>query len=134
MATATTLIARQYSDLDLNFTIHPIKKDINRLVNEMAVIHAVKNLILTAHYEKPFQPEVGSNIRKMLFENMDVITASALEREIIQTIANFEPRVRILSASVVPDFDSNSYSVSLQFTIINRTEPVTIRFQLERIR
>ena len=57
MATITTNIAREYSDLDLNFTIHPVKKDINRHVGEMAVINSVKNLVLTSHYERPFQPK-----------------------------------------------------------------------------
>ena len=66
MATTTTQIVRQYSDLDLNFTIHPVKKDINRNLGERAVINSVKNLILTNHYERPFQPNIGSNIRKLL--------------------------------------------------------------------
>ena len=71
MATTTTQIVRQYSDLDLNFTIHPVKKDINRNLGERAVINSVKNLILTNHYERPFQPNIGSNIRRLLFENLE---------------------------------------------------------------
>jgi len=134
MATITTQVSREYRDLDLNFIIHPIKKDINKLVGEMAVINSIKNLILTNHYEKPFQPDIGSNVRKLLFETMDNITASALEREITQTIQNYEPRVSIISVSVIPKFDENLFSVKMEFLIINRTEPVTISFQLERLR
>jgi len=134
MATATITIPQRYSDLDLNFTVHPVKKDINKFTGEMAVIHALKNLIMTNHYESPFHPEIGGNVRALLFENLDTITASALQTEITKTIQNFEPRVRILDVSVTPDYDNNSFGVTLSFNVINRTEPVTIRFLLERIR
>lgn len=134
MANVTTNIARQYKDLDLNFNIHPVKKDINKNIDEMAVINSVKNLILTNHFEKPFHPEIGSNIQKLLFENMDKVTASAIEREILQTIVNFEPRVSVNSVSVSPDFDNNRFSVGMEFKIINRTEPITIQFFLQRVR
>jgi phage baseplate assembly protein W len=134
MATVNTQKARKYSDLDLNFTIHPIKKDINRHVDEMAVINALKNLILTNHYERPFQPDIGSNVRKLLFENLDIVTAAALENEIVQTIQNYEPRVQILELFVTPNYDNNAFGVEMTFNIINRTEPVTISFLLERLR
>lgn len=134
MATVTTTIQKRYSDLDLNFTIHPVRKDINKNVDAMAVINSIKNLVLTNHYEIPFRPEIGSNVNKMLFENMDSITASSIEREISQVIENFEPRARISKISVSPDFENNSYSVGMEFYIINRTEPITINFFLERTR
>lgn len=134
MATVTTKIARQFSDLDLNFTVHPVKKDVNKNVDEMAVINSIKNLVLTNHYERPFRPDVGSNIRKLLFENMDNITASAIEREIQQVIQNFEPRARVNQVKVSPDFDNNGFKVGMEFYIVNRTEPITINFFLERVR
>lgn len=134
MATVKTNIARQYRDLDLNFLAHPVKKDVTKHVDEMAVINSVKNLILTNHYERPFQPDIGSNVQKLLFENMDNITASALEREIEQTIINFEPRVKLNSLDVVPNFDNNAFSVNMEFYIINRTDPITIQFFLQRVR
>jgi phage baseplate assembly protein W len=126
--------SRQFKDLDLNFTIHPIRKDINRLFDEAAIVNAVKNIVLTNHYEKPFNPDYGSNVRGLLFENLDIVTASALEREIQQSIENFEPRVSLISVQVIPDFDNNGFNVQMQFYVINRTEPVTINFILERIR
>jgi phage baseplate assembly protein W len=134
MATVATNIAREYKDLDLNFTIHPVKKDINKHTAEMAVINSIKNLVLLNHYEKPFQPEIGSNIRRLLFENLDTVTASLVEREIQQTIDNFEPRARVSKIDVIPDFDRNGFSVLLEFFIVNRTEPVEIQFFLERVR
>lgn len=134
MAVINANVVRQYKDLDLNFTSHPVRKDVNKHVNEMAVINSIKNLILTGHYERPFQPDIGSNIQKLLFENMDNITATAIQREILQTIKNFEPRVTIDTITVKPDFDNNSFTVGMNFYIINRTDPITIQFFLERAR
>ena len=134
MATVTTNIARQFKDLDLNFTIHPLKKDLNKHLDATAVINAIKNLVLTSHYEKPFNPDYGSNVRKLLFENLDIITASAIEREIKQTIESFEPRVRIIGLTVIPDVENNGFSVRMEFSIVNQTNPVSISFLLERTR
>jgi phage baseplate assembly protein W len=134
MATVTTNIAREYSDLDLNFTIHPVKKDINRHVGEMAVINSIKNLVLTNHYERPFQPDIGSNIRRLLFENMDTITASSIENEIQQTVTNYEPRARVSRINAIADFDKNGFKVEMEFFVLNRTDPIVINFFLERIR
>jgi phage baseplate assembly protein W len=134
MATVTTNILTAFSDLDLNFTIHPVKKDINRHTNEVAVVNSIKNLILTNHYEKPFQPEIGSNVRRLLFENMDTITATTLEKEIEQTIKNYEPRANISRLNVSPDYDNNGFKVYMEFYVVNRTSPITINFFLERIR
>jgi phage baseplate assembly protein W len=134
MATVTTQIIPRYSDLDLNFVIHPVKKDINILTSEIAVINSIKNLILTNHYERPFQPEIGSNVRRMLFENMDNVTAITIENEIKQTIANFEPRASVSKIFVVADDANNGFKVTLNFFVINRTTPITINFFLERLR
>jgi hypothetical protein len=131
---ATTQIAREYTDLDLNFTIHPVKKDINKFKGELAVINSIKNLVMTDHYERLFQPDVGSNVRRLLFESLDNITAASIEREIQQTIANYEPRVRVSKISTIADFDKNGFNVQMEFFIINRTDPITINFFLERIR
>jgi phage baseplate assembly protein W len=117
MATVITQKTRKYSDLDLNFTIHPIKKDINKHVEEMAVINALKNLILTNHYERPFQPDLGSNVRRLLFENLDVVTAAALEQEIFQTIKNYEPRVELIDVIVSPNYDQNEFNVTIVVSV-----------------
>ena len=134
MAIVTTQITKRYKDLDLSFTPHPIKKDVNIFVDDTAIINSVKNLLLTNHYERPFNPDLGSNIRKLLFENIDAVTAIMIEREITQTIANFEPRVSVIGTTVIPDYTNNGFNIQLYFNIINRTEPITINFFLERIR
>lgn len=134
MATVVTQTLKRYKDLDLNFNIHPVKKDINKHTDELAVINSIKNLLLTNHYERLFQPFLGSNINKLLFENMDIITTSVLQKEIEQTINNFEPRAKIKEIQVKPEYDNNKFSVKLTFYILNRSEPITIQFFLYRER
>jgi phage baseplate assembly protein W len=134
MATVDINSTRSFKDLDLNFTIHPIRKDINTHKNEYAIINSVKNLVLTNHYERPFQPEIGSNIRRLLFENVDTVTAAQIEREIVETISNFEPRVQVSKVTVVASPDENGFKVNLEFFVINNANPITINFFLERIR
>lgn len=134
MATVNINVARTYKDLDLQFNVHPVKKDINKHTAEMAVINSIKNLILTGHYERPFQPDIGSNVRKFLFEQMDSITASSLEREIEQVIANYEPRATVIKIVAEADYDNNGYSITMEFLINNQTQPISITFFLERVR
>ena len=134
MATVTTDIVRDFKDLDLNFTIHPVRKDINRVIGPMAVVNSIKNLILTNYYERPFQPDIGSNVRRLLFENLDNITATTLKNEIERTIANYEPRATVKAINVKADFDNNGFKVYLEFFIVNQTNPIVINFLLERIR
>jgi phage baseplate assembly protein W len=134
MATVTINSARTFRDLDLNFNIHPIRKDINVHKNEFAVINSIKNLILTNHYERPFQPELGSNIRRLLFENVDALMAAQIQREIEETINNFEPRAQVSRVIAVASPDENRYNIELEFFVINNSSPVTINFFLERIR
>jgi phage baseplate assembly protein W len=134
MATVTTDTVRDFRDLDLSFNIHPVKKDINKHVGVKAVINSIKNLVLTNHYEKPFQPEIGSNVRKLLFENIDELTSIALQREIAQVIANYEPRASVSKVYVFADYENNGFSVEVEFSVINQSDPITITFFLERIR
>ena len=134
MATVTTDTVRDFRDLDLSFNIHPVKKDINKHVGVKAVINSIKNLVLTNHYEKPFQPEIGSNVRKLLFEPLDDLTAIALQKEIPQVIKNFEPRAVVSKIAVISDNNNNGFSVELEFFVINQSNPITITFFLERNR
>jgi phage baseplate assembly protein W len=125
---------RVFRDLDLNFTLHPVKKDVSTHLNEYAIINAVKNLISTNFYEKPFRPEIGSSVRSLLFENVDPLVASRLERSIEETILNYEPRVSVTNVRAQASPDENLYLVTLTFIIINNPTPITIDFFLERIR
>ena len=134
MATLTTDVVRDFKDLDLNFNIHPVRKDISKSIGPMAVVNSIKNLILTNYYERPFQPDIGSNVRRLLFENLDNITASTIKDEIERTIVNYEPRATVKTINVTADYDKNGFKVYLEFFIVNQTAPIVINFLLERIR
>lgn len=134
MATVTTNVVRNFKDLDLNFTIHPVKKDINKHVGVNAVVNSIKNLVLYNNYERPFYPEFGSNLRKLLFENVDDFTSSMIEREISEMISLYEPRCQVNQIVARASPDENGFYVELDFFVINVSDPVKITFFLERIR
>lgn len=126
--------ARIYKDLDLAFIPHPIKKDVNKKTGYNAITQSVQNLVLLNHYEKPFHPEIGSNIRRMLFEPLDPISASLIAREIEDVITNFEPRVRLQDVVVEEDVSGDGYNVSITFFLLNLEEPIEVSMFLERLR
>lgn len=128
---ANTII---YQDFPLDFNIHPIRKDLVLKTNADAVIRAVMTLIQTNHYEVPFHPEVGCNIRKLLFENISDFTARDIKRFIEETINNFEPRAKIQSLVVTPNEDENRYDVRLRLFIDTFTNPFTVNFILQKVR
>ena len=134
MATVTISTPQTFVDLDLNFNIHPIRKDINVFINEYAITNSIKNLVLTNHYERPFNPVIGSNVRRMLFENVDTIIAGQLEKEIKDTIENFEPRASVIRVTAIPSSDENGYNITLEYMVVNLPNTLTISFFLERIR
>lgn len=125
---------RLYSDIDINFTPHPVTGDIMKKIDYSAISQSIQNLLLTNHYEKPFRPEYGTNIRKLLFEPMDLMTASILNEEIRNSIKNFEPRVLIEHLEIIPDFENNWYNVNLTYSVINLFTPISITFFLKRAR
>lgn len=124
----------KYRDLNLSFLAHPVTGDIGTLSDADAVKRSLKNLVLTNHYERPFHPEIGSNVRFMLFENISPITAISLERFIRDVITNFEPRAKLSSVSVVADPDHNGYTATVEFFVLNLPDLQTVDFFLERLR
>jgi phage baseplate assembly protein W len=133
MASITTR-TRDYSDLDLDFIVHPVTKDVVKKVGPNAVARAIRNLVLTNFYERPFRSFIGSNAQKMLFDNISPLTANILQDHIRDVIENFEPRATLSSVSVTPDPDNNGYSARIVFMVNNRPEPFTTTIFLERIR
>lgn len=129
-------IARKpdYSDLDLDFIMHPTTKDVVVKKGADAIKRSVRNLILTNFYDRPFRPYIGSNVNKLLFENMNPLTATFLKNAIIEVITNYEPRVRLSSVELGEDPDNNGINVTLSYVILNRSEPVVTTIFLERIR
>jgi phage baseplate assembly protein W len=125
---------QQYSDFLNDLTPHPITGDIVRFVNEQSVSRSLRNLILTNRGERLYQPEIGSDIYRMLFEPMSDGLADLLTSAIQRTIAEYEPRAQILNVVVTPDYDNNLYTVIVEYMLINRSTPVVLNVTLTRVR
>jgi phage baseplate assembly protein W len=131
---ATQTIKKIYSDIDFTFTKKPVTGDVALSYDTQAVIRSIRNLLLTNHFEKPFNPDLGSNLNALLFELVSPLTAASLEREISTMIENYEPRATLDSITVSPQPDQNAYNVSLSFYIENATLPTEVTLLLERNR
>ena len=128
-------ISKGFLDLSASFQENPLTNDLIALKNENAIARSVRNLVLTIQGERPFQPVLGTGVSKLLFENMDKLTASAIRSEIRSTIENFEPRVEINEILVEPDFEGNAFNVTLQYFIIGIDVPEQeLTFALEPTR
>ena len=125
---------RIFSDLDFNFTPHPVTGDLVQRYDENAVKQSVKNLLQIRHYEKPWHSEIGSPLRELLFENITPLTEKMAQRAIIDIISNFEPRVNLLDVNVIASEENNSLYINVVFKIINTERPITLDFILERTR
>ena len=91
---------RIYKDLDLDFGRNPVTNDVNKLTDVEAVKRSVRNLINTNHFERPFHPELGSDIRNLLFDQMTTMTAMALKKKILECISLHEPRAKITNIRI----------------------------------
>jgi phage baseplate assembly protein W len=123
-----------YKDLNLDFQANIATKDIQKITDVEAVKRSVRNLIQTNHYERPFHPEIGSNLRGMLFELMTPQMNHMITKQIELLIKNYEPRCKLVQINSRPDLDRNGYSIQISFYVQNHSEPVEIQSFLERLR
>ena len=128
-------LSRGFKDLSASFQTNPLSNDLIALKNESAIARSVRNLVLTGQGERPFQPVLGTGVSRLLFENMDKLTASSIRSELRTTIENYEPRVEINEILVEPDFEGNAFHVTLQYFIIGIDVPEQeLTFALEPTR
>lgn len=124
-----------FSDVSVTFTPHPVTGRLPVLKNADAVKRAVRNLILTNYYERPYEPLFGGNIRAQLFENADdPLLDELLKAQIEDAINSFEPRASVSEINVRVDNDSNSIFISIKFMIVNQRFPVELDVAIERVR
>ena len=126
--------SRTYKDLNLDFQKNTATKDIQKLTDVEAVKRSVRNLINTNHYERPFHPEIGSNLRAMLFENITPQITHVISKQIELLLKNYEPRCRLVQVNTQPMLDRNGYATQISFYVVNYPEPVTVETFLERLR
>ena len=130
----STRSSKIFKDLNLDFQQNTATKDIQKLTDVEAVKRSVRNLINTNHYEKPFHPEIGSNLRAMLFELMTPQMNHVITKQIENLINNYEPRCRLVQVHTQPMIDRNGYACQISFYVQNHPDPVIVESFLERLR
>lgn len=129
--------ARQavYSDLDFRFIVNPNTGDLALKKDAEAIKQSIMNILLTGRGERPFNPDFGGNLRAYLFENFDAVTQAAMENVIVNSLRNYEPRVRVDNV-VIDDLSyRNALNISIDFTILSPDERQdVVEFVVERIR
>lgn len=123
-----------FSDFMTDLTPHPITKDVMRLQNDRAITQSIKNLVLTNYSERLFQPSIGSNVNRSLFEPSDAFLEDEIENSIRQTVTASEPRVEILDVRATVSSDQTTVSVNILFSIINSMQPQSLDLVLRRVR
>ena len=131
---ATEINTRQFVDLDLSFKVNPFTKDLYLKTDEDAVKTSIKHLLRTNNFERPFHPEIGTQIRSLMFEHFSSAVKIAMERTIQESIEKFEPRVRLIEVSIDESEDTNDLDINIIFTLKNASTPITITTSISRVR
>ena len=111
-------VSKSFKDVSMSFKFNPLSGDLIGLKNENAIARAVRNIVLTTPGEKFFDPDFGSSVSEILFENVDEITAISIEDEIKSSLKNYEPRVELIYVTVNPNFDENQFDVRITYRIV----------------
>ena len=111
-------VSKSFKDLSMSFKFNPLSGDLITLKNENAIARAVRNIVLTTPGEKFFDPDFGSSISEILFENVDEISAVSIQDEIRSCLNNYEPRVDLINVDVDPNFDENQFDVKITYRIV----------------
>ena len=111
-------VSKKFKDLSMSFKFNPLSGDLIALNNENAIARAVRNIVSTTPGEKLFDPDFGSSVGEILFENVDDITAISIRDEIRSSLSNYEPRVELIDVNVEPNFDENQFDVTISYRIV----------------
>ena len=128
-------ISQGFKDLSMTFQANPLNDDLIALKNENAIARSIRNIVFTLPGEKFFNASFGSRITESLFENIDDITSTIIVDEITQSIENYEERVKLLDVQASPNYDNNSYDLTIRYLIIGRDIPAQeLQFVLQSSR
>jgi len=128
-------ISQSFKDLSMSFQISPLNYDIIALKNETAIARSLRNLVSTLPGERFFNQNLGSNVSRALFDNINAISASVIRDEIENTIENYEPRVNLIGVDVSPDYDNNNFNVTIRYEIVGiDVLPQQLSFALQQTR
>jgi phage baseplate assembly protein W len=128
------MATRTFVDIDASFTPNPVTGDLAVRVDDQAIKFAVRSLIMTNYYERPFHSNIGSPVNSLMFENMGPNFKIILKQSIVDTINNFEPRVDVLDVIVDDSPDNNRVYITIIFKIKNTERPIEVGLTLTRTR
>ena len=130
----STRNSRRFRDIDLDFNRNAVTNDVNVVEDVIAIKRAVKNLVQTNFYERPFQPELGCGVRELLFEPFTPMTGIFLKRKIEEVLINYEPRIDLQNVRVDDDPDNNRLIVDIYFYVVGVPGPQVVTTFLQRLR
>ena len=116
-------VSQGFKDVSMTFQSNPLNSDLIGLKNATAIARAVRNIIMTEPGEKFFDEDYGSRVSKLLFENVDDITASEIKDEIEYSIVNYEPRVNLINIEINPNYDNYEFDTVIRYEIIGADVP-----------
>lgn len=122
-----------YKDFNLNFAPNPFSGDLSVLTNEKAVAQSLKNLLMTEQGEIPFNPRVGSGIKRLLFEPVSEVVTITLKEKVVATIKNYEPRITLKELNIKDDPETNSYVIEISYTVTVSNDTYTASISLDRL-
>ncbi len=111
-------ISKGFKDISMSFEVNPITNDLIGVKNDTAIARSIRNLVFTTPGERFFNPNLGSGVSKLLFDNIDDITAAVIRDEIEETIIKYEPRVKLKDIRVEPDYDNYTFDVTIVYDIV----------------
>lgn len=123
-----------YSDFPMTMDPNPVSEDLTRITDEEAIKQSIRNLLLTDRGERLFQPNLGSDLRALLFENITADTLILIQEKVKDTIDNYEPRCNLISVDATSGIDTNEVRVRILFNVINITQPIELNVTLSRVR
>ena len=128
-------VSRGFKDISMTFQSNPLNDDLIAIKNENAIARSLRNIVFTLPGEKFFNQSFGSRISESLFENIDEITATIIVDEIRQSIDNYEPRVEVDDVKAFPNYDNNSFDVTITYDVIGSEIPTQeLQFVLQSSR
>ena len=116
-------VSQGFRDVSMSFKKNPLNDDLILLKNANAIARSFKNIVFTFPGEKPFNEDFGSRVSRLLFDNLDELTASNIRDEIESSITRFEPRVNLRLVKTTPDFEGNGFDVKIVYDIIGADIP-----------
>ena len=128
-------VSQGFKDISMTFQSNPLNDDLIAIKNENAIARSIRNIVFTLPGEKFFNESFGSRITNSLFENIDNISATIIVDELRESIDTYEPRVKVRDVQAFPDYDNNSFDVTITYDVIGAPIPAQeLKFVLQSSR